>query len=196
MEKAVSLHLVIPAEKVKLFGNLYNDIAGYMERNEPIPCDLIEGFTSCFFTKEYHDEIESWKKARRVTGEALRRMQSVRGYDFKWQTITIKTKDGIKEYKQYSENKLCECAFMYFSYLEGNPNCTKEDAIDLLYECVLHDHLIQPIKSHRKKITEYKRSVIAGILAIAVGYKLTSKKDPTNEEIYQAVRNALKKKKP
>lgn len=194
MDSEKPLYLVIPAERRKLVANIYNDISFHLERKEPVPYDLVHTFISCIFSKEHYEEKNDWIKAGEIAKKALARMESVKGYDFKWKTVTVRTKEKEIKYPNDSEKKLCECLYRYFFNKEKYP--TKEDAVEIFYDTILGEHFTQPIKSHLKRITEYKRMVIAGILTISVGFKITSKKNPNNEEIYQAVRNALKKKKP
>ena len=104
--------------------------------------------------------------------------------------------------RQYSlETMLYSCISAYLTINErresgGNP-IKKEEAIRILYDevCKYADSYFTV--QDKEKFTEYKRKVVAGFLTIKVaGYALSQKlkSDFSNQNIYQATRNAFRTK--
>jgi hypothetical protein len=109
-------------------------------------------------------------------------------------------KDVARPKTRNDMDELLESDFDYFLFVlfsaflkfdADSEKLSKDDAIRFFYD-VIRDY--KPFQEKGKnKLSSYKLFTIVGILSEEVGYKLSNKKNLSSQEIFQAVRNAIKK---
>jgi len=188
--------ILVKAEDRHLIDSFHRIILWYINQQKNIPYGLVASFLSCLHDAKSVEFEELSTKAVALAKTEAQKLSNQNEYQFAWhpRKETIDEEIIVTDYD--TEKVFYECIYAFLMMYQDLKNTKKEDAIIFFYDA-LTDEYMQRLKliegQANSELTTYKRSVIAGILTQAVGYKLTNKEKPTNEEIYQATRNAIAK---
>ncbi|MCC7332183.1 MAG: hypothetical protein IT232_06200 [Flavobacteriales bacterium] len=81
----------------------------------------------------------------------------------------------------------------YFQY-SNNQKPIKDDCITNIFDCVEKYCKDNLNKKNYNFLKPYKKQAIAGFIATQYGFHLTEDRNPTNYQLFQATRNAIKKR--
>jgi len=195
------LELIIE-EKDFSDGYYYHDaIKRYIQMEKDVPYQLVSAFLQLIKNKEIFKRDKLNLKTTQISTQVLGRIST---YSKAISIKKFKSKDdNSKDSTPIIDNNVNDLFSKDFEYIlwivvkaflkfeEDHEQLDKDDVFFFFYN-ILSDY--EPTdENHKKIITAYKRAVICGILAQEVGYKLSNKKTLSNQEIFDSVRNAIKK---
>lgn len=79
-------------------------------------------------------------------------------------------------------------------YTEITKKINKDDCIIIIFNCIEQYCNNNLDDKTNKLLTPYKKQVLAGFITIQYGFHLTENRNPTNSMLFQATRNAIKKR--
>lgn len=192
------LPLEIYEDKKDKWFEIYFQIENLAEKNQPIPAELIKEFLSCFVLKISVDLRKKEKEIIRCKNIIMSRFEnsdynfSFINYEtFAWRVVEGKKDEPLKRKQEYSfpimiveilENVLDD---------EGKIHGSKEECLRKVYSEISGYIQKVPGKKIKKDFTIYKMKVVTAFMVMTLGYKLTEKINPTNEELFQSTRSAL-----
>lgn len=191
-------HVIVKAEDRELIDSFYKVIVWHINQQKHIPYGIVASFLNCLYdAKELkYDELSI--KAEALAKIAIEKLSGKKEYQFSWHSRVETLEVGPKVIEYNTERVFYECIFGFLLMNQDLKKVEKEDAISFFYEALTEEYfkkLKYPDEIEEKIFKPYKWMVITGLLTQVVGYKLTTKKKPTNEEIFQATRNAIRKNK-
>ena len=123
-------------------------------------------------------------------------------YEFDGTHIAFSVQDDLGNIEQeitmpYSLKIMIEniCKEIFELFDERNNHLTKDECLATIHEKIESYKDGYLSDEHKQKFTSYKMYVLASYITIQFSFKLTEKKDPTNEELYHCARNAITKQK-
>ena len=189
MNKNNHLVIFVPPANLKNYISVYRAIKSYTDMNLDVPARLVQFFFDQMQNPEKFKMDQVYEKANKYSKLVLHKLKSKKGYQFEWEDTILKKTGSV--IKNDTAKIFLELIIAYLLF-DSDRKANKDDAIGFFY-IAFEDEYKNKIKAAGlKKMTPYRLGVISGILAIAVGFRLTSKADPTNEEIFQATRNAIR----
>lgn len=172
----------------------YDVLLYYIERQEKIPHYLVSDFLLLLNDSENLKRKELRATAMPLAQKAAERILKEDDYDIQWKTV-VNHEQGEVEEKATIEDIAMEMITAFLHYQSDKPSCQKEETIRFFHELLVDEYKPRLSKVNKKNLTAYKIGVITGILTMTVGFKLTTNKAPKNRLIFDAVRNALNKRK-
>lgn len=187
-------HITVKGEDRFNISLYYDVLLYYIEKEEKIPHYIVSEFLLLLNDSENLKHKEFRATAIPLSQIAAERILREGEYDIQWKTIVNHEQSDI-EVKVNIEDITMELITAFLHYQSDKPACQKEEAIRFFHDLLADEYKPRLSKSNKKNLTTYKMGVIAGILTTTIGFKLTISKDPKNRQIFDAVRNALNKRK-
>lgn len=167
---------------------------GHIDWKQDVPYDLVRRFLSCLVDEEYEKGTLQIQESERLSQELLDKLKNQKWYQFKWTNETVIIDGREMVLKNDSMGIFRDIIYAFRLYEKDHKQVDKDTAISFFYEALSEWAKGKLIKAHQKNFTHYKMSVLAGLLTILSGYPVCNNKKPTNEQIFQATKNAVKRK--
>lgn len=190
MSTRKSLEIIVAPENRDEFINLFITIRSYSDIGLDVPSIFIKVFFELLLDAGKYKMSQLFRKAGDYSAVAVEKINALKGYQFSWRDTEIP--EGIVIKNDVSKIFL-ELVYAFLLYDKDHKNVDKDDAIAFFYQAFNDEYKNRIEATDQDSFTLYKQAVISGILAMSVGYTLTTRLNPTNEEIYQCTRNAIKK---
>ena len=176
-------------EKFKDFLSYSCFIGGLIDKRSRIPQRVFDKYMSFFVpVKEEIDKL-FYEKHTPIIDEHIQKVfdyfSKNKGYKFEY----INT----EEFQQYSLRHMIEKIVPNLYLKQILYKIEKEEFIRMAFQ-ETENYLAGFSEENGNNITKYKMQVISGYIAIIVGYGITNASPLTNDAIFQATRNAFKKK--
>lgn len=180
-------YYIIVAERDRADINyFYRGILEFLNRKESVPYEIVQRFLDLLsdlngFESEKRDN-ESIEKAL----IAEERLSGFKGYKFDY-TETDGTFMSFKEILRLSIRA-------YLDKFNEEKIDSKEILIRFFFEVINEYFKPKLVPEMQKELTKYRSAVISAVLTEVCWSKLTTYKQPTPAQLYQAVKYALNKK--
>jgi hypothetical protein len=186
------LALYVKEEKRPLLEFLASDMYRFIEKEKDVPYLVVHTFLNLFIDPAKLDENDIAENANLVTTKILKRLS---GRNDLPHTKIID--NGVQHLAAPLLHSLSFSDFMYqlmHSFLSSQHRlgpASKDDTIGFWYHHLKsHNGLYD---SKENPLTRNKKRLITAIIVQEMGYSISSKKNLTNDEISDSVRNAISK---
>lgn len=192
------LPLEIYEDKKEKWLGIFFEIESLAEKNQPVPAELIKEFLSCFVFKLAIDLKRKEQEILRYKNIILNKFENsdynfsfIKNETIAWSVIEGKKDKPLRQKQEYSFQIMIEEILRKLLDDEGKIHGSKDECLRKVYN-EISDYLqkIPGIKI-KKDFTIYKMKVVTAFIVMTLGYKLTEKINPTNEELFQSTRSAL-----
>ncbi len=190
MKDKKDLFFLVTGENRIEFEELYRIIRFYKSKGLLMQPNIAMRVFEILYNKTTYENAQLWDKAEKCAEIALGKLSLIRGYDFSWRPRSIPK--SINSLAPDTKFVFTEIIYAFFLAQNDIDKMGKDEAISFFYLALKKEYKMQLLPDHIKNFSTYKQAVVSGILAIGIGFKLTSSASPTKEEIYQATRNAIK----
>lgn len=191
MEDQKPFRIIITAENKMEFADIYKITRSYIERGQNIPFSLVTRLYEIMYDESNYKFHLMWDECGKYSEIAIEKIKSMKDYQFTWQDRLLP--DGTTKFTQDSKLIFTELIYAFSSYKEDYASAGKDEAIAFIYLAFDEEYKAKIQTTDQVNLTIYKQAVIAGILTMALGYQLSPNTNPSNEEIFQATRNAIHK---
>jgi hypothetical protein len=185
------MEIIVTEENKNEFIGIYITIRSFTDKDLDVPSPHVKRFFELMYNAGEYKMDQLFKKARDFSAIAAEKIKSTKDYQFNWQDTVFPENDIV--IKNDTAKVFLELIYAFFLFKEDHIKADKDDAIAFFYQAFDENYKNKIELNDQENFTPYKQAVISGILAMAIEFQLTTKPDPTNEEIFQATRNAIKK---
>ena len=190
MEKK-DLEIVVPASWRKSFELNMLAINGFLANEENVPAILVKNLFKHILLKKENELKKNGLKAKGKISNVIDFMEKNPSYQLNWKFKTFTTVD---ETTYDVENFALLMLNSFYQYeAELGAKCDKKKTIEFFYNAFIEDIEGDFAKLPGGKASNYTITVMAGLFAIAGGYKRGTDKISTPKEIYQFCRHSLGK---
>ena len=191
MENQEPIKLIVTSENKKEFFDIYVTIRSYMDKGDNIPKAIVARLYQIMYEEGDYKFSQFLDLAGKYSSNAIERLKSMNDYQFTWLPRIVPENDFI--FIPDTKQIFTELISAFFLYAEDHKDAGKDEAIAFIYWAFDDEYKTKMQLNDLEKFSSYKQAVISGIVAMAMGYKLSSKPDLSNEEIFQATRHAIRK---
>lgn len=190
MEKK-DLEIVVPASWRKSFELNMLAINGFLANEENVPAILVKNLFKHILLKKENELKKYGLKAKEEISYVIDFMEKYPQYQLNWKFKTLTAVDETT----YDVQKFAMLMIKSFYQYEDSliVKLDKKKVIEFFYDAFIEDIEGDFEKLPEGKISNYTITVMAGLFAIAVGYKGKISKMYTPKEIYQFCRHPLGK---
>ena len=190
--KNKNLEFVVEKSNVENFKRNIQIILGLIENKQEIPYAPVKEMLSFLQQKEKFQYKLFAQKAKKASKYAIDFISTHKDYRLDWKLKDIEpTKSTKNDFSIFAQVILH--AYFNFSY-DHNEDDLKHDAVHFFYKALNEELDTTKMNLKKGKISDYKIFVMAGVFAISAGHTISTKSPLKPQEIYNAVRNTLKKK--
>lgn len=181
---------IAPENKAEL-RDIYIICRTYIDIGQSIPTSVVHRLFDLMEGPQDYELKQQVKQVKNAVDKVMERLKNMKGYQFDWQDIDP---FNIKSTVPINTNRVFAIIITaFFDYQRDYPKAGKDESIAFFYWAFEEEYKSRMAPADQEKFTEYKQAVISGIMSMSVGFRLSSKGNITNEEIFQATRNPIKK---
>jgi len=188
---ADNLEYVVAGEIKNIFIATVQHVNYYLSRNEEVPAGLVKYLMSAIHTKKEIGLYTSAMKAEMAAPIVLDKLTKYPEFQFKWKFMGLNNLPAAEEYTlaQFAEIMLNG----FFQSYSENLETTKDEAIRFFYRALCEEVIPALDSSNATLFNDKTKRAIAGVFAIAAGFKITNRSTDNLTTISDSARNAIKK---
>ena len=188
--KNKNLEFIVSASNEESFKRTLQIIYSYLANNKDIPHVPVKYLLSILLSKKDFNHKTYAQRAKKASEYVSDFILNHKDYQLDWKLKEIeKEKTSKNDFNLFAQVIL----HAYFQFEEDlAEKCKKNDAVKFFYKALMEELHTPTISLKKEKISRYSIKVMAGVFAMSVEHKLSTKKKPVPYEIFQAVRNSLK----
>ena len=190
--KNKNLEFIVSESNVESFNRTLQIIFGFLANNNDVPVVTVKYLLSILLSKndfKYKTRAQKAKKASQYVSDFI---SNHKDYQLDWKLKGIEIGKSTKyDFSLFAQLMLQ--AYFQFNYEHGEKDL-KIDAVHFFYKTLIEELDTSKMNLKEGKISDYKIYVMAGVFAISAGHTISTKSPLKPQEIYNAVRNTIKKK--
>jgi hypothetical protein len=191
MKDKKQFYIIVTPDNKKEFLDIHRVAYNYIENKMNVPFSLVASLYQIMYEESDYQFHLHWKEAQRQAAIAMQKIKALRGYQFRWKDRSITEHNYI--FKPDTKHIFAELIYAFSQYNEDYAAAGRDEVIAFAYMAFDEEYKGMMKPKDRKYFTPYKQAIVSGILATAMGFRLTGKTNPSNAEIFEATRNAIKK---
>jgi hypothetical protein len=191
MENQEPIKIIITPENKSEFLDITIIVRTCINMGKSIPTSIIARLYEIMYDEKNYNINKLLHEAEKYSAIAVDKIKSMKDYQFTWKDRQMPGSDVLftPDLKQI----FTELIRAFLLYKEKYVTAGRDEAIAFIYLAFDEEYKARMQLNDQRNFTPYKQAVVSGILAMAMDYKLSSKPDLSNEEIFQATRNAISK---
>lgn len=185
------LEIIVTPENKQEFINFFTTVKNFADSGIDVPAAYVSRLLQLMYDPSKMKRNLSWENAVKYSEIACEKVRNLKNYQFHWLDTPV---EGSNEMMKNDTPKVfLEMMFAFFLFKNDHGEVPKDDAIAFFYQAFDEEYKGRLSPEHQELFSPRRQAILCGILAVSLGYKLTSKANPTEEDIYQSSRNAIRK---
>lgn len=188
---ANTLEYVVAGELKSTFIATVQQISYYLSQDKDVPAGLVKYMMNAFHTKKNIDLYTSAMKAEKAAPIVLEKLSKNPEFQIKWKFMENNNEPAAEEYtlEMFAEIML----HGFFQLYTDKVDTTKDEAIRFFYAALCEEVIPALDRGNAILFNDKTKRAIAGVFAIAAGFKITNRSADNLSTISDSTRNALKK---
>jgi len=191
MKNQKPLEIVVVPENIQEFINLHITVKNFAEAGIDIPAAYVRALFELMYDPLKVKNNLAWEEAVKYATVAVGQLKKYKNYLFEWNDTVLKNSD--ETVKNDTPKVILEMIYAFFLFKNDQKLVEKDDVIACFYQFFDDEYKNRMSEDFKKEFTPRRQAIASGILTMSVGYPLSSKRDLSEEEIFQSTRNAIKK---
>ncbi len=191
MKTQKQLTIIVTPDNKREFLDIHRLAHTYIEQRKNVPFSLVDRLFEIMYEQSNYQDYLKWKKAYQQAALAIEKIETKKDFQFHWRDEALFENKNVK--KPDTKYIFAQLIYAFSNYNEDYDIAGKDEAIAFVYKAFDEEYKAMLMPKDRKLFTPYKQAIISGILAAVMKFRVTSKANPSNAEIFEATRNAIKK---
>lgn len=185
---AKELKIVVEPENVERFINLHLTLKNFSEAGIDVPAAYVTAYLELMYDPEKKRKKMSWDEATKRASIGSNLLTQFK-YHLEW--VDTVWQEGSSKIKNDTLGVFTELIYAFLLFKKDNDDAGKDDAISFFFQAFDDVYRQRLAPKSRKDFSFRRQAIVSGILAVAAGYKLTSR-TASVEDIFQSTRNAIR----
>jgi hypothetical protein len=185
------LEIIVTPENKQEFINFFTTVKNFADSGIDVPAGYVSRLLELMYDPSKIKKNLSWAEAVKCSAVACEKVREFKNYQFHWIDTQVEGSDEV--IKNDTPKVFLEMIYAFFLFKNDNDIVRKDDAIAFFYQAFDDEYIGRLEPENQKAFTRRRQAILSGILAMSVEYLLTNKPNPTEEDIFQSTRNAIRK---
>jgi hypothetical protein len=191
MKDKKDLNIIVTQENKQEFIDIRRLAHTYIDQGKNVPLGLVDRLFEIMYEKGHYEDHLKWRKAYQQAATAFEKITGMRDFQFYWEDRILG--ENKQTFELDTKYVFAEIIHAFSNYNDDYPAAGKDEAIAFVYLAFDEEYKSMMKKKDKSEFTPYKQAIISGIVAAAMGFKITRNANPSNGELFEATRNAITK---
>lgn len=183
--------MIIPPENRQEFIDIYLLVKECGEKGKPVPYAAAYRIFELVYEEDRLQVKGALEQASAMAARTESLLKSRDRFRLEWKSRKLAGQG--KSHRPGSQQIFTEIIYAFLLYKNENKKAGKDEAIGFFYEVLKSEYKSQILKCGGKSFSDYRLRVLSGMLTLGIGYKIVKGADPSNKDIWQATKYAIKK---
>ena len=191
MKSKEPVEISVARENILEFLNFYTTVKNFADSGIDVPALYVKRLIELMSISINTEIPLSLEDVIQYSKMAVKKLKEVKDYQFSWIDTVLTDRGTHLSIKNDTQKIFAEMIFDFFLF-KIEHDVEKDDVIIFFYRAFHDVYRCRLDPECHEYFNPRRQAIISGILAMSAGYKLATKVD-TEEQIYQATRNAIAK---